>query len=141
MTWKPHINSIITKLNSCLGATRRARPFLNKSSLFTIYHSLMQSHTQYCCTTWAAWEPRGNQVILKRLQAVCNKFFRTIYNLDRMDSVRSILKRDQVFNIFQMYDFSVAQLMHKAKHNELPSPLQNNFETDPDLPHHYFFFG
>ena len=55
-----------------------------------------------------------------------------------MDSVRSILKHDQVFNIFQMYDFSVAQLMHKAKQNELPSPLQNNFETDPDL-HHYFF--
>ena len=37
-----------------------------------------------------------------------------------------------------MYDFSVGQMMHKAKHNELPRPLQNMFETDPNL-FHYFF--
>ena len=138
MSWKPHINTIITRLNSCLGATRRARPFLNKSALFNIYHSLMQSHTQYCCTTWAAWEPRGNQVILQRLQAVCNKFFRVIYNLGRMDSVRSILRYDQVLNISQLYDFNAAQFMHKAKKRELPIPLQKHFETDQDL-YHYFF--
>ena len=98
----------------------------------------MQSHAQYCCTTWAAWEPRGNQVILKRLQAICNKFFRVIYNVDRMDSVRSILKSDSVLNISQLYDFNITQIVHKARSNELPSPLQNIFQTDPDL-HNYFF--
>ena len=74
LNWKEHITSIISKLNSCLGATHRAR-----TSLFTIYYSLMQSHMQYCCETWGAWEPQGNQVILKRLQAVCNKLFRLIF--------------------------------------------------------------
>ena len=117
---------------------KTSRNLLNKSSLFTIYHSLMQSHAQYCCTTWAAWEPRSNQIILKRLQAICNKSFRVIYNLDRMDSVRSILKSDRVLNIYQLYDFNIAQIMHKARSNELPSPLQNIFQTDPDL-HNYFF--
>ena len=112
---------------------RRARPFLNKSSLFSIYYSLMQSHSQYCCTTWAAWEPRGNQVILQRLQVICNNFFRSIYNLDRRGSVRSILKHDKVLNIFQLYDYNVAQLMFKAKHNKLPSPLQSQFLTDENL--------
>ena len=34
LSWKPHINFVISKLNSCLGATKRARPFLNKSALF-----------------------------------------------------------------------------------------------------------
>ena len=75
----------------------------------------MKSHTQYCCSTWAAWEPRGNQVILQRLQAVCNKFFRLIYNLDRMTSVRAILKNDKILNINQLYDFTVGKIMHKAK--------------------------
>ena len=140
LSWKPHINAVISKLNSCLGATRRARPYLNNKSMFTIYHSLMQSHTQYCCSTWASWEPRGNQVILQRLQAICNKFFRSIYNLDRMDSVRDILKHDEVFNIFQLYNYSIGQIMHKAMHNELPNPIQTLFEVnaDPDL-HGYFF--
>ena len=75
LSWKPHINGVISKLNSCLGASRRARSFLNESSLLTIYHSLMHSHVQYCNTTWGAWEPRGNKLILQRLQAICNKFF------------------------------------------------------------------
>ena len=83
LSWKEHINSIISKLNSCLGATRRARPFLNKTSLLSIYHSLMQSHINYCIETWGSWQPRGNQVILRRLQAVVNKFFRLTYYLDQ----------------------------------------------------------
>ena len=140
LSWKPHINAVISKLNSCLGATRRARPFLNKKSMFTIYYSLMQSHVQYCCTTWASWEPRGNQVILQRLQAVCNKFFRSIYNLDQKDSVRTILKNDEVFNIYQLYNYSMGQVMHKAMHSDLPNPIQNLFDinADPEL-HGYFF--
>ena len=93
----------------------------------------MKSRAQYCCATWAAWEPRGNQVILQRLQAVSNKFFWVIYGLERMDSVRSILKNDKILNIRQLYDFNVGQIMYKGKNNELPIPLQNLFETDPDL--------
>ena len=54
LMWKDHINLIISKLNSCLGVTRRARPYLNRKSLFAIYHSLMQSHVNYCLTTWGA---------------------------------------------------------------------------------------
>ena len=42
LSWKPHINSVISKLNSCLGAVRGARPYLNKSALMSIYYSLMQ---------------------------------------------------------------------------------------------------
>ena len=74
LMWKDHIKSVISKLNSCLGASRRARSFLNKTSLLTIYNSLMQSHVNYCLTTWGSWEPRGNKIILQRLQAACNIF-------------------------------------------------------------------
>ena len=102
LSWKDHILSIISKLNSCLGASRGARPYLNKSSLYTIYYSLMQSRTQYCCETWGAWEPRGNKVLLQRLQAVCNKFFRLIYNLDSRESVRGLMRENKIMNVNQL---------------------------------------
>ena len=130
LIWKDHINMIISRLNSCLGASRRARPYLNKASLMTIYHSLMQSHVNYCLTTWGAWEPRGNKVILQRLQAACNNFFRLIYNLDREDSVRSILKSHNVLNVFQNYDFQIGQTMHKAVNGDLPNSLGNRLTTE-----------
>ena len=136
LSWKEHIQSTISKLNSCLGASRRARPFLNKSSLMMIYHSLMQSRVNYCCSTWAAWKPRGNQQSLQRLQAVCNKFFRLIFNLDYRDSVRSILKSNNILNIYQNYDFKVCLTMHKAVNGELPIPLKNILSTE----NNFFFF-
>ena len=87
----------------------------------------MQSHVQYCCTTWASWKTKGNQAILQRLQAVCNKYFRLIYNLDRTESVRCILKNDNILTVNQLYDYNISQIMYKAKLNELPVPLQRNF--------------
>ena len=137
LSWKPHIESITSKLNACLGATRRARSFLNQSSLFTIYYSLMQSHVQYCNSTWGAWEPRGNKTALQRLQAICNKFFRMIYHLDRTDSVRSLLKSKNVMNIFQNYDFDLGKMMQKAKENDLPRPLQQLFTQDSRNPNFF----
>ena len=89
----------------------------------------MQSRIQYCCETWGAWEPRGNQVILQRLQAACNKFFRLIiYNLDQRDSVRSLLKSNNVLNMNQIYNYSVCKTMHRAKYGFLPAPLCRIFE-------------
>ena len=136
MSWKEHINSIISKLNSCLGASRRARPYLSKNALFTIYHSLMQSHTNYCIETWGSWEPRGNKVLLQRLQAALNKFFRLIYNMDRDESVRHVLKTHNILNIYQNYDFHVSQLMYKAINHELPITLQKELTTSNP----FFFF-
>ena len=133
LMWKEHITSIISKLNSCLGASRRARPFLNKSSLMLIYNSLMQSHVNYCCSTWGAWEPRGSKEILQRLQAVCNKFFRLIYRLGRADSVRAILKSHNVLTVFQNYDFQVGQVMHKAFYSELPISLKKLLTIENDF--------
>ena len=138
LMWKDHIKSVISKLNSCLGASRRARSFLNKTSLLTIYNSLMQSHVNYCLTTWGSWEPRGNKIILQRLQAACNKFFRLIYNLDRRDSVRTILKSHNVLDVFQNYDFQVGQIMQKAFNGNLPTSLCNYLIRENPL---YYFIN
>ena len=96
----------------------------------------MQSRINYCCSTWAAWKPRGNQKILQRLQAVCNKFFRLIFNLDQRDSVRTILKSNNILNIYQNYNFNVSLMMHKAVNGDLPIPLRNLLTIENS----YFFF-
>ena len=136
LAWKEHINVIISKLNSCLGISRRARPYLNRAYLMIIYHSLMQSHINYCNTTWAAWEPRGNKALLRRLQAVCNKFIRLTFNIDRTESVRDILRSQNILNVYQKYDFSIGQLIHKAVNGQLPIILQNSLVINNE----FFFF-
>ena len=87
----------------------------------------MKSHIEYCCGTWASWKPRGNKALLQRLQAVCNKFFRLVYNLERTASVRDILVNHNILSVYQTYDFHLAQVMHKARDSNLPPPLQHLF--------------
>ena len=70
------------------------------------------------------------------MQAISNKYFRLIYNLDRMESVRVILKSHNVLNIHQNYNYHVCRLMHKAVNNELPNFLSDKLTTSND----YFFF-
>ena len=96
----------------------------------------MLSRVNYCCTTWGSWEPRGNKTILQRLQAICNKFIRLIFKLDHTDSVRQILKSQNILNIFQNYDFQLGQTMHKAIHGELPIALGRNLTINNT----FFFF-
>ena len=50
------------------------------------------------------------------------------YGLERTTSVRNILSDKNILNVNQMYDFRLAQLMHKARANLLPDPLQNLFQ-------------
>ena len=96
----------------------------------------MQSRLTYCCSTWAAWEPRGNKVLLQRLQAVCNKFFRLIFNLGRNDSVRGLLKSNDILDIYQNYDFDIYKHMHKAVNGESPKPVQKMLGLSND----FFYF-
>ena len=105
-------------------------------AVFDIYYALLHSRLNYCCTSWAAWEPRGNKVILKRLQAACNKFFRLTFYLDRTDSVRSILKSNDILNISQTYDYNVCIEMYKAIHKQSPTPIQKMLTTE-----NKFFFN
>ena len=127
LSWKPHINSVISKLNCCLGAVRGTRPYLNKHALMTIYYSLMQRRIQYCIPTWGSWETHGNQSLLAKLQAVCNKFFRTIYHLDNRASVTNLFKENNVLTTYQVYDFEIAKVMHRASIGVLPEALQSLF--------------
>ena len=48
LSWCPHMKYLLSKLRSCLGATRKIRSFLNQKSLLTLYHSFFNSHLQYC---------------------------------------------------------------------------------------------
>ena len=93
----------------------------------SIYYALMQSRMQYCCSTWGSWEVRGNQSLLCKLQAICNKFFRVIYHLDDRDSVSNLLKENSILRINQIYDLEVGKLMYRASTNTLPNSLQDVF--------------
>ena len=52
LSWNMHINKLIKKIASSIGAIKRLRPFVPFTTLQYIYNSLVQPHFNYCCVVW-----------------------------------------------------------------------------------------
>ena len=52
LSWKEHMLALKSKLRASLGAVIRVKPYLNKHSLLSIYHSLVISRICYCIINW-----------------------------------------------------------------------------------------
>ena len=85
LSWKEHMLALKTKskLRATLGAVIRVKPYLNKNSLLSIYHSLVISHIRHCIINWN----HGNSTIINQLQGICNKFIRLTLGISRDEDV------------------------------------------------------
>lgn len=52
LKWKPHIESLKTKLSKVAGVVYRIRDCLDTESILQIYLSLSFAHLSYCCALW-----------------------------------------------------------------------------------------
>ena len=53
-TWKPHIKYIENKIAKNIGLLFKAKPFLNKQSLLSLYHSYIHSYINYVNAAWGS---------------------------------------------------------------------------------------
>ena len=114
------MNYLLSKLRSCLGATRRIRSFLNQKSLLTLYHSLFKSRLQYCITNWCY----TNKTLVNKLQQLCNKFIRMTFGLKRNYNINDIMSKSKILNINQMLFKEINVLMFKQNIGKNPNVLQ-----------------
>ncbi len=54
LNWEPHIQHMITKLNSSIVMIKRIIKFIPKSEYRKIYDALFKSHLSYCISSWGA---------------------------------------------------------------------------------------
>ena len=112
---------LLSKL--CLGATRRIRSFLNQKSLLTLYHSLFNSHLQYCIKNWCY----SNKTLVNKLQQLCNKFIRMMFGLKRNYNINDIMSKSEILNINQMPFKEINVLMFKQNIGKNPNVFLDVF--------------
>ena len=57
LTWKPHVAHVANKISKSIGIIRRASPYLQKSSLRTLYFSMIYPYLPYCSLVWSSTYP------------------------------------------------------------------------------------
>ena len=129
LNWKSHMLELHSKIQRNLGIVRKIARFLNRNSLFQLYHSLIMSHIRNGIIVWY----HGNVALKKKIQACANKFLRLIFFLKPRDSVRQLMKENKLLSVNQIYNIELAKIMQKHTLGSLPESFTPIFKDQTRL--------
>ena len=129
LSWKTHMNKLLSKIHRNLGVVRKISCFLNRKTLLQMYHSMIMSHVRYGISVWH----HGHIAMRKKIQACANKFLRMIYYMKRRESVKPLMIDNKILSTNQIYYLEVAKVMKRVNLGLIPAPfidiLQNQVRT------------
>ena len=123
LSWKEHIMLIYKKLRQIFCIIVKIKPNLNEKTLLMLYHSLFMTHIRYCISSWCF----GNETLIDKLQRLCNKFIRIIFNLSHRENVSHTMSEHNLITIKHMYKAEIGILMFKYHKNLLPRSFNKIF--------------
>ena len=74
MAWHSHIDKLLTKIASGIGAIKRINPFVSPEILHYIYSAFVQPHFDYCSISWRNW----GKMLSEKLQKLQNRAARIL---------------------------------------------------------------
>ena len=123
MLWEHHINYIKTKVAKEIGIISKARKYLSKSCMITLYYSFLYPYLSYCVEVWGnATKSRLNCLTVLQKRAV-----RLITSSGYRDHTLPLFTQLGLLNIENIYRFSLGSFMYKFYHGKLPALFENMF--------------
>ena len=125
LSWKEHIEYLITKLSQAAGVIYKLRDCLPLKAKMLIYDSLAASYLRYSIPAWG----NTTQTVLGRLQSAQNKIIRYLTYLPPMTNVSDKYKSLKIMDTQSLYFFEVAKFMHSVYHKYIPNAFDGYFQT------------
>ena len=89
----------------------RAKPFLDKDSLLSLYFSYIHSYINYADLAWASTYKTN----LKKIHSQQKHALRIVYNKDRYYHTKNLFRSCNVLNVYKLNLLNTAIFMHKVK--------------------------
>ena len=124
LSWKEHIKYTENKIAKNIGLLYRAKPFLNKKCLLSLYFSYIHSYINYANIAWGSTYLTN----LKKINSQQKHAFRIIYNKKKFESARELLKLNKTLNVYKLNILNTLVLMHKIKTNTAPTIFRSRFK-------------
>ena len=117
LCWKEHIKYIENKIAKNIGLLYKAKPYIDKHSLLSLYHSYIHSYINYGNITWGS-TARSN---LKKIYSQQKHAIRIVYSKDRLTHTRELFKECKVLNVYQVNIWKNLVFMHQINSNTVPT--------------------
>ena len=111
LSWKDHIKYIENKVAKNIGLLYRAKLFLDKNSLLTLYYSYIHTYLNYANLSWGS----TNRINLKKLLIQQTHAVRIINNRTRLDHTNELFKLQKILNIYKLNILSVTGFIYRNK--------------------------
>ena len=128
LSWNMHIEKIAKKIASGIGAIKRCRPFINRTTLESVFNALVQPYFNYCSEVWG----HCNKSLSNRLQKLQNRAARILTFSSYDTSADPIFEQLNWKRLDTQRQIQVATMVYKSIHGLAPDYLGSLFtKYDP----------
>ena len=117
LSWKPHIKYVENRISKNIGLLFKARPFLNKKSLLSLYYSYIHSYINYGAVSWGT----TCRINLKKINSQQKQVFCIIFNKGKFEHTSELFKSSKILNVYKLNNFNFAVFMHRFQGKSAPS--------------------
>ena len=132
LKWNIHIQNISKTVSRNIGVMNKLRHFFPKSTLFTLYFSLILPYLNYGIMAWG----NANKYLTDKMFILQKKFITIIHNAPVRSHTDNLFYNSNILKFPDLFLFQTGQFMYKLNINELPNILINMF-TKNNAIHNY----
>ena len=131
LSWNLHIEKIAKKIASGIGAIKRCRPFVNRTTLESVFNALVQPYFNYCSEVWR----HCNKSLSNKLQKLQNRAARILTFSSYDTSADPLFEQLNWKRLDTRRQIQVATMVYKSIHGLAPDYLSSLFTKYDDPPY------
>ena len=129
LTWKQHIAYISGKISHGIGMIIKARQYLNKQGMLSLYYSFIYPYLTYCNHIWGS----TYKTSLKRLTMLQIKAVRIIAHACWRESCDPIYKKLNIMKLDHINTYLIGRFMFSMYVGKVPEYLTTLFKKNSEF--------
>ena len=102
----------------------KAKPFLYKDSLLSLYFSYIHSYINYGNLAWAS----THKTNFKKIHSQQKHALKIVYNKDRYYHTKELFGSCNILNVYKLNLLNTSIFMHKIKNGTVPAAFHTTFK-------------
>ena len=134
ISWRSHINRIISRVSQTIGIIGRAKSFMNPTQLRLLYNTMVLPHLQYCIINWGNFKHDSNIGLKNKLLTLQKCLVRIISNSHRISHADPLFFNNNILKVDDLFEQSIRIFAFKLHKNLLPRETSSFFDK---IEHNY----